>query len=636
MHAEETFDSFYASTRRHLLHQAFALTGDLAAAQAAVRDAYVAAWHHWRKVAPLVDRVAWVRQLAWRHAQRRHAGRIWHRTKGLAPENVAVLEGLSKLSTTQRRVLILVQLAGVPLPLAARELGITEHLAEQQLQVATAALATRLATDSTALRVRLLALDEALDAVRLPRGSVIRRAGRKRRQVHTAAAVLAAVALVVGSGVAVYEPEGARAASVAAGTTQHGDDAQEPADAEETADAQDGAELEGAEQALEPDLPTADDLLDQDQISRLGMELPWQVASTHDNTRGSGINTVCQQSRFADPAGITAIVRTFTTPGRRRSAIQTVEVSASVAQARETFRTTLGWYAGCRVARLQLLEAYRVDNIGDSAAVLMMRVWDRPVTTYSVAVARTGDVTTTTVSRAVGLRPPPPQQITQSLADSVSMLCGRSRSATCAKTPEFQVVPPPPSGEEEGLLAVADLPPVGRIEKPWVGTRARPARPNPSMTTCDRANFAAQGARRTRARVFLIPQARLPAQFGLSESYGVFADVKQAQRFLAGVRKQVRGCEDRNLAATVTDAGSGRRGASRWSIWRVTTEVSERAAVRFRVGFVRVGATVAQITFAPGPRADMTDAQFHSLLLRAGDRLLELHRPRTGPTPGTP
>ena len=49
---EESYDSFYRATRRRLLHQAFALTGDLPAAQSAVRDAYVGAWQHWRKVAP--------------------------------------------------------------------------------------------------------------------------------------------------------------------------------------------------------------------------------------------------------------------------------------------------------------------------------------------------------------------------------------------------------------------------------------------------------------------------------------------------------------------------------------------------------------------------------------------------------
>ena len=48
MRAEEQFDSFYLKTRRALVHQTFALTVDLTAADRAVRDSYVAAWHHWR------------------------------------------------------------------------------------------------------------------------------------------------------------------------------------------------------------------------------------------------------------------------------------------------------------------------------------------------------------------------------------------------------------------------------------------------------------------------------------------------------------------------------------------------------------------------------------------------------------
>ena len=96
MQREESFDSFYQSTRRNLLLQTFALTGDLTAAQSAVKDAYVAAWHLWRKVGPLEDREGWVRARAWQLAQRRHAGRIWHRNKGIGEDDRYVLDALAK------------------------------------------------------------------------------------------------------------------------------------------------------------------------------------------------------------------------------------------------------------------------------------------------------------------------------------------------------------------------------------------------------------------------------------------------------------------------------------------------------------------------------------------------------------
>jgi DNA-directed RNA polymerase specialized sigma24 family protein len=604
MGKEEVFDSFYRSTRARLLHQAFALTGDLSAAQSAVRDGFVSAWHHWRKVSRLDDPEDWVRPRAWRLAQHRHNARLWHRTKGLSEEHQRTLAALGKLSSAQRRALLLVQLAALQLPEAARELAVTQQVAEQHLQAATATVASQLEIDSTAVRGRLESLSGPLAAATLPRASIIRRAGRKRRQGHTLVAVLAAAAVTVASGAAAYTPQAAHPAA-------HGLLRPEIPLALPSSD--------------EPSLPTAGNLLDQDQIARLGQKQTWRVVRTDNNTSGDGLNTVCQQQRFADPKGLSAIVRTFTAVGSPpRSAVQTVEISRSLPEAEQTFQTTVGWYAGCQASRLQLLNAYRVDNIGDKAVVLMMRVWDHPVTTYSVAVARTGTVTTSTVGKTVGAAPPPAGQIVQSLADAVSMLCGRSGATACAKQPTYQEVPPPPSGREHGILAVADLPPVGRIGYPWVATDPVTVRQNPSATTCDHADFAAAGSRHTIARTYLIPQAHLPAQFGLSETYGVFPDAGQAQRFLSKVRHTVAGCEHRDLSTKVTASHTERANGLDLSTWDLETAVTDHQKVHFRVGFVRVDNLVAQLTFATAPHDDMTSSGFHDLVVRAGDRLREL------------
>ena len=600
---EESYDSFYRATRRQLLHQAFALTGDLPAAQFAVREAYVGAWQHWRKVRRLEDPLDWVRPRAWQLAQRRHTARIWHRKKGLSEEHTQVLDALSKLPVAQRRVLLLVELAGLDLTHAARELGVTPEVATQNLRRATAQLTDALGTDETGVLDRIVALDTLLDGAALPRGPIVRRAGRKRRQGQALVGAVAAVLVALGAGAVAYQPSAVDAVDL------HLVKPKTPIDVS----------------ALSASAPTAHNLLDRDQIRRLGLSQTWEVTHTGNNTSGDGINTVCQQSRFADPDGYAAIVRSFRATGSpRRTAVQTVEVSKTEKQAQEGFRTTVGWYAGCRVGRLQVLNAYRVENIGDEADVLMVRIWKKPVTTMSVAVARTGRVTTSTVGTSVGASPPPARQITQSLADAVAMLCGRSGSQDCAKRPTYRVVPPPPSGEERGILAVADLPPVGRIAQPWVGTAPAPARVNPSATTCDRADFTKSGARTTRTRTYLIPEASLPARFGLSETYGVFPSTRAAARFLTGVRAKVDRCEDRDLATKVTNAQRQRTSTLDLSTWDLSTEVANDRSVRFRLGFVRVGRTVAQLTFAPSPADDVTATSFHALLVRAGDRLREL------------
>lgn len=606
MQREESFDSFYQSTRRNLLLQTFALTGDLTAAQSAVKDAYVAAWHLWRKVGPLEDREGWVRARAWQLAQRRHAGRIWHRNKGIGEDDRYVLDALAKIPAVQRRVVLLHVLAEVPLDAAARELGLTQGMASRHLDAGAAALAAALAVPPEAVRVRLLQLSGAASSVTLPRAPLVRRQGQKRRQGHTIAAAMVAVAIAIGAGAVAYEPGGRQ-------RTADGD-----------------LRMLRPQPVTErvtnvPALPTADNMLDEDQIRRLGSSQEWEVKRTHANTAGDGINTICQQQRYADPDGLAAIVREFEAKGKAdRSAVQTVEISETVRQAKRGYRTTVGWYAGCRVARLQLLDAYKVDNIGAEAGVLMMRVWERPITTYSVAVARVGEVVTTTVGKSVGVDPPPAKEITQSLADSVSMLCGRTGSKNCSKRPTYEVVPPPPSGEEPAMIAVADLPPVGRIEKPWVGIDATSGTPNTAATTCDRANFGKTGALETKSRTFLIPQAKLPARFGLTETYGRFRNEQAAKKFLSGVRRSVANCEDRDLATDVTASRTYQRGGADRSVYDLRTEISEKESVRFRVGFVRIGRTVAQLTFVSAPRFDITRDRFEALVVRAGDRLREL------------
>jgi hypothetical protein len=472
------------------------------------------------------------------------------------------------------------------------------------MQSGITGLARQLGVDPAGVRGELLGLRDAIHGAVLPRPSIVRRAGRKRRQSHAVVGVVGAVLVAVAAGALAYEPDASPAQPL------HLVKPRKPADPA----------------AVDARHPTADQLLDADQISRLGPGQHWQVRRTGNNTSGDGINTICQQARFADPNGLSTIVRHFAAAGHpQRSAVQTVEISRSAQQAEQTFHTTVGWYAGCQVGRLQLLKAYRVDGIGDQATVLIARVWKKPVTSYSIAVARIGAVTSTTVGKTVGGSASPARGITQSLADSVSMLCGKSGSQGCANIPTYTSVAPPPASGERGVLAVADLPPVGTIDKPWVGTTPGPARANPAQTTCDQANFATS-ASRTRTRTYLIPQAKLPARFGLSETYGVFASERAASRFLAVVRHKVHGCGRRNLATKVAHhrAGGSARKPSAWVTWDLATAVSKHETVRFRLGFVRFGRTVAELSFAPARHQNMTPAQFRALVHRAGDRLREL------------
>src|SRR6478735_2167042 len=205
MQPADEFDDFYKSTRTSLLQQTFALTGDLPASRAAVRDAYVAAWHHWRKVSRLEDKEAWVRPLAWRHAQRRHSARIFHRDRKLDPDIRATLDALAKLPITQRKVLLLTQMADM-----AREVGLTQHDAETRLQLATAEFAMQREVPTTSIRPLFESLREHVADVRWPRVTIVRRAGTTRRRTHTAGGAVAVVGALVLGGAAVTDAQGVR------------------------------------------------------------------------------------------------------------------------------------------------------------------------------------------------------------------------------------------------------------------------------------------------------------------------------------------------------------------------------------------------------------------------------------------
>ena len=65
-----SFDAFYKESRDRLVVQTLALTGDLAVARSAVREAFVVTWHHWRKHVRNAHLEAIVREVAWRKALR--------------------------------------------------------------------------------------------------------------------------------------------------------------------------------------------------------------------------------------------------------------------------------------------------------------------------------------------------------------------------------------------------------------------------------------------------------------------------------------------------------------------------------------------------------------------------------------
>ncbi len=154
----DEFDAFYHATNRRLLHQMYAMTGNLDDARECVQEAYARAWQHWRKVQEAADPAAWLRTVAWRIA----AGR-WHRSRLGAralirssrpehvqppsPDHVALVAALRKISSDQRRAIVLYHLVGMSVGEVARGTGVPTGTVKARLARGRDALAKLLADE---------------------------------------------------------------------------------------------------------------------------------------------------------------------------------------------------------------------------------------------------------------------------------------------------------------------------------------------------------------------------------------------------------------------------------------------------------------------------------------------------------
>src|SRR6478735_5377181 len=258
----EDFDDFYLSTRRRLVLQAYALTGDLSAGRQAVREAFVAARHHWRKVGRLPDPEEWVRQRAWARAQRRHVTRLWHREKGITAEQKRVLDTLHRLPDQHRKVLLLSHLAALSSAEIGRELGERPSRVQERLARATTSFCEGTGTEPADLPRTLESLAPLAEATALPAPAVIARHGRRRHRLHLVTGTAALLVLVVAGGLFVVT-EGANDSA--------------------------GAQPQSVAKPVKASMLTS-----PAQVQDLAPGSVWRLDSTSDNTEGTGINTVCQ------------------------------------------------------------------------------------------------------------------------------------------------------------------------------------------------------------------------------------------------------------------------------------------------------------------------------------------------------
>lgn len=596
MNRAQEFDAFYAQTQPDVLHQTYAMTGHLGAATAATNDAYVHLWRRWRVLRGR-DTEAVARQEAWRLSSLRRTAHLRRRLDD-PHSDPELLAALAELPRHGRKMLVLRALTGRDPATLAREAGLTDEAAARAGDDAAARILRRLDIDAASLDARLLALREVTDPVPVPPAEEVRRRGGGRQRRAAAVAAVATTLAVAGSGALVTS------------TAEGGQEATLASDVQVTAEPPKGAE--------------ADQLIDEDQVTRLNPDAEWRVTDTSTAPLNVAVFALCNQDSSADPQHTAAYVQTYEVVAPEDNpaelAVEATEVSKTRDRAKATYDRLVSWYAGCQAPRVQLLESFTMRRYGENVTVLELRKWSTPLRSMTVAVTRTGYVTTVLAHEVDGSTGPAPADFEQSVRDVMAMVCPTSGGG-CGPDSRMVPVAPPPTGEALGFLGTVDLPPIAAVETPWVGTDAGPAG---ATTLCERGEFDISDVRAARERTFLLPQESVPTRFGLTQTVGFLPSDEAARRFVGTVAGRIDACPETKPSVTIDSTSLVRGGGgSIGRQWQLTYQLPARQ-VTYRLGLVRNGAAVTQLTFSPTPGFDIDPSAFNRLLQRAGQRLDEL------------
>ena len=353
----------------------------------------------------------------------------------------------------------------------------------------------------------------------------------------------------------------------------------------------------------------------------------------------------CQETRFADPDGAGALMRSFaataevtkvtrTGKGKKARTIRTkvtedtatalefVELSADETQAQTAFETTRGWYADCLDPRVQLLSTDSIARVGDEATVLTMRTWNKTPGRIAVGLARTGQLTVTTLVRSTGA-PVSARTAAAGLAAAVNAACGSPGAGACAGPPKVRASEPFPVGKPAGLLAAVDMPPVTGAVGPWVGTDPERARTNFAATRCDNTQFRGKGMKHTLTRTFVFPAKKQVDTFGLTQTVATMKTA-QAGTFVGEVRSRIRKCGEANLGTSVDTLVNRSGKDAELTVWDLDVEISDNRTMQFWMAIMRDGNAVSQVGFTPAAGMTMARDDFAAIAERALERLSDL------------
>jgi len=594
----DEFNSFYSSTFAQTVQVTYAVCADRQVAFDATVDAYRRAWRDWSKIRehhPL----GYVRNEAWKLtalSRSTHPLRRKHEEDG----DTALLDALQEMSIDDRRLIVLMTLGATDFEDASREVGVSDEEAIERMTTSLVALEESLGQPIDAVERRMHGLGAATRALAMPSATTIRKAAKRGTTRNTILLVAATVALIAGGGFIASDGNALDSRTALPHREKIGS--------------------EGRDVVLDAQKIDTGNLLTTDQVGHLSPASTWTIENTDQDVGNTAPYATCPVKRFADPGPLKVFVRTYKADGVTHERVaQSIEVSRSSTVAESAYRRLVRWYADCEHPRVQLVSSYSVRRPFGNFQILLLRSHSSPERTFTVGFSHSGTVTSTLVHEVDGSKSPSISAFARTLNDSVSRVCADS-GGNCTNDIQVMRTEPPRTSKDPSFLGIVDLPPIAQIDKVWVGVTPFPAKTNPAMTVCDKADFSGEPS--AMAKLFVIPQAReLPKLFGVAETVARFGTVKKAKEFVKTVSRRVETCADRKLSAHIDQRDSFSTADYSGKVWRIGFEVTKGTRVYYRMSVLRRGLDVAQVTFTPTKSFDTTQKEFTAVAARAGERL---------------
>ncbi|MBC7631199.1 hypothetical protein [Aeromicrobium sp.] len=595
----DEFNSFYSSTFAQAVQVTYAVCGDRRVAFEATVDAYRRAWRDWSKIRdghPL----GYVRSEAWKLTAFSRGTHPLRRRRE-EDSDTGLLEALAGLSTDDRRLIVLMTLGNTDLEEASREVGVPAEEGIESVTTALASLESTLGESIDTIERRMHALASATSALDVPPAIAVRTAAKRGRQRNTVLLVAVAVALILGGGFVVTDGD-----ALASGS------------------ALPNREKIGAQRndiLLDSEKIDTSDLLSAKQVGQLDPLQKWKVDQTDQDVNNTMPYATCPTKRFADKDPLKVFVRTFAAGGGGTERVaQSIEVSHSDKVAAQAYNRLVRWYSDCEHPRVQLVDAYTVRRPFGDFQILRLRSHRSPERTFTVGFSHSGTITSTLVHEADGAVGPSIESFARTLNDSVARVCADS-GGVCTDSIEVMRTDPPRTSIAPQFLGIVDLPPIGDIDKVWAAAPFSAAT-NPAATQCDNADFTGRDIESAAARVYVLYQAtNLPKEFGVAETVARFSSPEKAKSYVEKTNAKVEACGDKNLAAKIDQRGSFKSAGFSGKVWRVGLEVSKGTKAYYRMSLMRRGSNVAQVTFTPAGKLDITQKEFTIVATRAGTRL---------------